>query len=269
MVSDGGFKIYRCFVTALIGLILIGAGEPPKTSDGGITGKPKSEIQVGAETVSVAIREPAISPEKDRGCQDQKDKRDSDLCAQWKAADAATDAAQYALWTLLMSAVGTALLVWTLWETREASRRELRAYVKFSVPDQAMDLAVGKPVVIKLQILNYGHTPACNASFQHACGISEPDWMWSTDHSAKRNKGVAITLHRDAPVIGEIQSQFSLTKEAIESVQNGKATIFARGTYFYDDVFGRPHVSQVSLEIRGIEMGNNRVRLAPTGNFST
>jgi hypothetical protein len=269
MVSNRSNGIYRSVITAIAGLILIGSSQPPKSSNQGSNTDTAAKINDAANSISSAIIQAGKSGEKDGGCQDRKDKRNSDLCAQWKAADAARDSADFAFWTLLISTFGTGLLIWTLWETRETSRRELRAYVKFSIPDQGLDLVAGKPIKIKLEIVNYGHTPAVKASFQHACGIGEPEWKWSADQTAIRNNDVSITLHRDSPVICEIQSHFMLSSEALQSISAGKSTIFARGTYFYDDVFGRKHITQVSLEIRDIEIRTNRVRMSPTGNIST
>ena len=50
-----------------------------------------------------------VSPPPDRGCEYGKDDRKSDLCAQWKAADAAYDAALWAWWQLILGGAGLAL----------------------------------------------------------------------------------------------------------------------------------------------------------------
>ena len=45
----------------------------------------------------------------DRGCQPGQDDRYSDLCAQWKAADAATESASWTFWTFIASLVGLSI----------------------------------------------------------------------------------------------------------------------------------------------------------------
>lgn len=269
MVSDRRYGRYWNLILALGWLILVGASEPPKSNNEGITAQAGQQIQQAANSISTAITNAAKSAEKDWGCQDRSDKRDSDLCAQWKAADASQSAADYSFWALLVSSIGTGLLVWTLWETREASRKELRAYIKIIAPDQAVSLVVGEPIKILMHAVNYGHTPALNASFKHSCGIAGTDWQWGDEHESTRNKEVAVTLHRDAPLTCEIFSQFDLSRDHLEAIKSGRETIYARGIYFYDDVFGKPHITQVSLEIRDIEIATNRVKVAPTGNIST
>jgi hypothetical protein len=262
-------SVYRGIVLAIAGLILIGASEPPKTGKQSQDVQTAAKIEKAGNSIASAIIQAGKPIEKDGGCEDRNDNRNSDLCAQWKAADAASDAAQYSLLALLISTVGTGLLVWTLWETRQTSRRELRAYVKLVVHDQSIDLTAGKPIKINLTVLNYGHTPALNASFQNACGVAEQTWKWEGDQTATRNKDIAITLHRDAPAICIIQSAFDLTSEMIDDIKNGGCNIFARGTYFYDDVFGSSHFTQISLEVRDIDINAKRIRIAPNGNIST
>lgn len=267
MVSDRSNGINWSVIAALAGLILIGAGEPPEPGERAQNSQTAAKIQKASKPITSPIVQLAKPTEKDGGCQEGKDKRDSDLCAQWKAADAASDAAQYAFWTLLMSGLGTALLVWTLWETRQTSRRELRAYVKLEVNGSSLDLTEGRKIQIPLSVVNYGHTPARNASFQQTCGIEKANWKW--DRAAKKNKNIAITLHRDAPVTCYIESDFCLSEAHIENVKSGVSSIFARGTYFYDDVFGRSHITQISLEVGKPEIEVGRVRIAPTGNLAT
>lgn len=77
-------------------------------------------MQQAASTIAAAIRETIYPVGKDEGCEKAEDRRNSDLCAQWKAADAARDAADYSLWSLLVGIFGTAAVVATLHYTRKA-----------------------------------------------------------------------------------------------------------------------------------------------------
>lgn len=57
---------------------------------------------------------------KQQPCRNQQSREASDLCAQWRAADAAQRAAQWAWWQLILSAFGVVGLGVTLWFNLEA-----------------------------------------------------------------------------------------------------------------------------------------------------
>lgn len=93
---------YRSIILAF-GLILIGAGEPPKNA----TQSKKDQAQTDQKqsAPSVVIGNPS-SPPQDRGCKRGEDSRESDLCAQWKAADAAADAAYWSWLQMIAGFMG-------------------------------------------------------------------------------------------------------------------------------------------------------------------
>lgn len=53
-------------------------------------------------------------------CEEPKGKDESDLCAQWRAAEAAEDSALWAKWGFWISTLGSGLLLWQIILTREA-----------------------------------------------------------------------------------------------------------------------------------------------------
>lgn len=146
-------RSYRSLILAIAGLALA-AGSPPKQAEQSKQGKSASKAEQ-----SLPPADPHKPVEKDRGCEKGADQRDSDLCAQWKAADAAKDAADYAWWTVLLSAASAMLLIWTLWETRRTSRRELRAYLHVTQYTVDVTTRPHHPWV-KIKIENCGQTPA-------------------------------------------------------------------------------------------------------------
>ena len=121
MVSNSGNGIYRSVIVAIAGLVLIGAGEPPKKagySDQTDAAKPE---QHSAPTVPLNASEtiPKVKSEKQQEpCGNSRYDSNDDLCAQWKAADAASDAAQWARWQLWLSGFGIVGLLISLWFTR-------------------------------------------------------------------------------------------------------------------------------------------------------
>lgn len=115
---------------------------------------------------------PTVKPEDNslnRPCQPGADERTSDLCAQWKAADAAYDAAWWAKFSgwfgglglvLTLGAVGVALHSNAI--AQDTARRQLRAYIGV---DAASILSMkagedGANRAIRVSIKNFGQTPA-------------------------------------------------------------------------------------------------------------
>ncbi len=94
---------------ATLGLAICGAGPLPD-------GKAQNR-QANSENSATEQRAPAApplvehggAPRPDQGCDRGQDKRDSDLCAQWKAADAAHDAARAAETQTLIGWLGLVL----------------------------------------------------------------------------------------------------------------------------------------------------------------
>jgi hypothetical protein len=260
---------YRCIIIAAFGWLSLAAGPAPKQSAQPDNAASQSEVSAAAKTVASAISNAAKSSKEDGGCQQGQDERSSDLCAQWKAADAARDAADYALIGLIVTAIGTGLLVWTLWETRVSTRREARAYIKVSPIEGSGQIEAEKPICIVLNVINYGMTPAIDCEFQHAVGLNTNDWKWSSDLTVTRRGHTSITVARDSPLQVEILSAGVITAAQFASVARGELTIYARGTFFYRDIFKRQRVTQISMEIRALELSKLRVRIAATGNIAT
>lgn len=71
--------------------------------------KPDQEPNAQLERIASAIEKQPIAAAPDSGCQPGQDNRQSDLCAQWKAADAATESANWTLWTLIATGFGLAI----------------------------------------------------------------------------------------------------------------------------------------------------------------
>lgn len=93
--------------------------------------QPDARLEPAASVPKVL---PAL-PSPDGGCKRGVDDRQSDLCAQWKAADAATDAARWTFWTWVASLVGlligggTLFAAWRAahWAKQAASHTEAGA----------------------------------------------------------------------------------------------------------------------------------------------
>jgi hypothetical protein len=271
MVSDRSNGVYRGIILAIAGLILIGSSQPPKSSNQGGDTDTAANISDAANSISTALIQAGKSGEKDGGCQDRKDKRDSDLCAQWKAADAADNAANYAFWTLVISTFGTGLLVWTLWETRDTSHRELRAYLRIEPVGEGV-VQPDKKISWPFQIINYGATPATHCVIESSVVVRPPDWDWQKQTSLPHDTIVRpeITIHPDSPSVIKLEMDNPLPREVFDAIMGGKAVVFGKGIVQYRDVFRRRRFTSFQVEFHGADAGKGgiggRIRIAARGN---
>lgn len=123
-------------------------------------GQPKIESPTKGRDVSTGYQPFCINPDT---------QGDADLCAQWAAVEQVAEAnrmsslnLRLALVSLWATVIGTALLLWTLVETRATARRELRAYVFVAQAEIAIGIKphnAGK-VVSAVAVTNSGSTPA-------------------------------------------------------------------------------------------------------------
>jgi hypothetical protein len=109
MVSDRSNGIYRGILAAVVGLALIGAGEPPKQDAGPDQSNAQAGIADSLEGIASALKSMSKPDETAQPCSPENPNRNSDLCAQWKAADAAADAADWASWQFLLGGFGIAI----------------------------------------------------------------------------------------------------------------------------------------------------------------
>ena len=190
------FRAYWGIIAAIAGLVLLGAAEVPRLpakAEQQQTTIVQSEAALSAVPVVTEATKIIEAPQKKEPCVSGRYSSSDDLCAQWKAADAARDAANWTWWQLWLSALGVLGLGATLWfnfralrlaegasrETKDAlaiaernadaatshvrvaedtAKRQLRAYlnikrVKISDFDNF-------PLRVDVQIVNHGQTPA-------------------------------------------------------------------------------------------------------------
>lgn len=162
---------YRLYIVAL-GLILACTNYAYAKS-----GNEQADAQqsVAASLDRIASRyddaaERAQRADQEEGpCGEGKYGSNSDLCAQWKAADAASDSAWWAWAAAISSIVGTAGVVAALgigWHSnyiaRDTAKRQLRAYIGFT--NWSVKTVKGK-TIYTTGIQNFGQTPAYRLTF--------------------------------------------------------------------------------------------------------
>lgn len=253
-------KSYRSILCAIAGLVLAGATNVPQPSE---QPKQAAPTEIGAS----AKRETIIPRNEDRACEERQDRRQSDLCAQWKAADAARDAANYAVFGIVLSFLGTILLFVTFLETRRISRREQRAYVCLSVPIAPFvdTLHDGQ---FRIRAKNYGATPALKGKSEGGVFMATIPLTEETLPDIWQFCGEGVVLHPDEPSDFGVSVYLSRAEIDQAAIKSSPKQLYVVARYSYIDVFGAPHVEQVC---RAVRYGDTDVRIetTPFGNRST
>ncbi len=116
---------YRSVILAIAGLILIGsskAPQPPAKAEQQQTEATESQPPSPVAPVAAEAAKAVEPPEYYQPCGDKGSNSNSDLCAQWSAAKAASEAARWAWWQLWLSLAGVIGLGLTLWFNFRALR---------------------------------------------------------------------------------------------------------------------------------------------------
>lgn len=205
--------------------------------------------------ISEAINSKA-RPAADNGCADGLEVRSSDLCAQWKAADAAADAARYALLGLLATTVATILLVLTLIQSGKTSQRELRAYLSINTDKMYSRLHPdgSRRFEIITKMLNGGATPAYNVVLRGGIGVISPDRAEMVVQKAtKIRRGLPhpVTIHHGGESKSSIVSNPLVSERQIADVKSGRRNIYYYGSAEYTDAFNFKRQTHFCLYLDG------------------
>ena len=81
---------YRCIIFAIVGWLVLAAAEaPPKVKGEQQRSTSKEKIQPALDSIAASLKDAQKPGKLDQPCAPGSEDRNSDLCAQWKAADAA------------------------------------------------------------------------------------------------------------------------------------------------------------------------------------
>jgi hypothetical protein len=140
MVFDRRNGIYRSIVIAAFGWLSLAASPPEQSAQ---RNKPASESasQSDLSRVASAIEKLPQAQAPDTGCKPGQDNRDSDLCAQWKAADGAYASAIWTERTFWLGVVGVAIGGLTLFFASSAAHWAKEAATETKRSADAADAA--------------------------------------------------------------------------------------------------------------------------------
>lgn len=252
---------YRRIIIAIVGglvLFAIGAGaERAAIWTDSPHGYPKyretaQEAQQRFPTLS--YQDALKAAKEQQPCSNPQGHDASDLCAQWRAADANERASRWGWWQLILSAIGIAGLIATIMQGRTAlekareannlarvsSERQLRAYVGI-LTFQVHSIRPGHWPYFGAQYKNAGQTPAkdlicrCYLKFTTEAP-NKVRFKKMTPPTASK-----LVLNPGVDGWGELKLKDPLSTNEYLALRSGQATFVFAGYIVYRDVFGARH----------------------------
>jgi len=232
----------------------------------------------------------------DDACYKAKDHNAADLCAQWRAAVAAEEAAKAAkravTWTIVgtfLSGLALGALLWTLHQTEKALdqarlgnsitesglHRQLRPYVyltnvHMTFPHPIMDGASPSddaPVVLYFK--NFGQTPAKHVTLRAKAIIGG---IWNEPFDVNFDDCALVHLGDMPPDFPKDRDGYTVlgTREAYPNILFGVASVFVCGVIEYDDGIPgkKPYRSEFRLVSSADDFKNEKFSPTPRGNES-
>jgi hypothetical protein len=240
---------YRCIIIAAVGWLILAAAPAPQHGAQGEQAQPPANVERSLDTIAGAqnkLAEATDTGEYQKPCAETEANNQSDLCAQWYAAHAARDAADWAKWSLLIAVIGAGGIIAALLLTidsnriaRDSAKRQLRAYLNPTTIGLKADPSDSR-LRATVQYENSGEIPAQKVSnvasihvfegdarFAALPGLTEKEPMWY----ALLGKGEKRVL---------VQGSQELPAKASEILE-GNYTVFVDGCLTYVDIFGETH----------------------------
>jgi hypothetical protein len=210
-------------------------------------------------------------------CEAGDDKRDSDLCAQWKAADAAEKAASWAAfagWFGGLSFLGVVVAIVVAfhsnWIARDTARRQLRAYMILK-DATFQNRGVGEAAVCILRIENTGSTPAYGVRTSHLYKILDASPEIPSFKPVSIVNGSVSDIGPGNNIAVTIKVDESDNIRFWSDISNGEKIIIFSCSVTYDDIYGIRHETVANLFCGG-EAGllpGHGLATTPNGSWST
>lgn len=232
-------------------------------------GQTKREVPVTSEPQLTAPSRVASKDDYEAPCRYGDENRRSDLCAQWKAADAASKAALWSFWTFLSSTVigliglcglfftvryarkawlasqqATSIANEALKVTRDTSQLELRAYLSVLVGSATyQETAKSLRFAVNPSLVNGGNTPARQVRYVANAAILPvplPDnFKFPLAGAEKKRGGIVPAGH--AFILSAVVPDFVAETEISHICQAQGRAVYTWGWVIYRDVFGKKH----------------------------
>lgn len=269
---------YRYVILAAFGWLALTGQHPNPTADPKQT-RAQESIANSLSNIAATnneLAERAKRPMERQPCGPRNYQSDDDLCAQWKAADAASDAAW---WTVFGSAISAASLLGVFIAlafarqsnaiARDTAKHQLRAYM--CVEHCSIEvLPENKGFVLQAYLQNCGQTPAKNArimaeSFSSQFPLEEEKEFLPVIQGFGSTIGPGQKLVTAKRLFGDVEN-------TLIKIQNGDFGLYIQGVCEYEDVFDRPFQTTFRFAFGGrtAELGPGLIlHTAETGNSAT
>jgi hypothetical protein len=263
-----------------MGWLSLAADTPKKAAAGEPSAASEERIAEAFNNLAAVVKGQAPSPQIETPCDPNDNIRSSDLCAQWKAADAAKSAASAAWWMGVIGALLGGATLWVavraaLWAKKAAlhteagskeaqraadaaersleiaqdtAKRELRAYVsllKATMPKFVVD---NDSIDVVMHVENSGSTPANYFFGQIAWRVTDQE-----PTAELFNQAVAeYAPEPDAQIVctigprqrRELPYPITVPDEWRTKVLSGEMQFYFMGKLRYRDVFEDHHVTE-------------------------
>jgi hypothetical protein len=233
----------RGIILAIVGWLILATSPEQNAASSDRSQSEQASAQT-LQNIATAIKVANERQQLDTGCGAGQEARDSDLCAQWKAADAAADSAWWA-WASgvvgFLSLGGVLVALGLAFHSNriasDAAQRQLRAYVTSGVKRCVI---VRGRIKIRIVLRNHGVTPAidvrtCTEYFDAPHPIGDTDFPIQDPSEENRSSSLI-------PPGGEITYEFDAGPVA--KIDRDKLNVdnhrrYVAGVATYRDVFGR------------------------------
>ncbi len=255
------FGSYRGIVVA-IGIALFTHSGQAQDQANDPQGEPKAKEQSASQLpipIPVQIiKDDETASARERHEEESRQNQKADLAAQ-QGMNAATQAmneatqrmAFYALWSTGFVGVGTCLLIWTLWLTRQANKAaqsvisvtrdigeaQSRAYLAARAGKIRLDTSTGG-VNFTVEVFNFGNSPATDIKFYGLWGLGPRDLDFPRKdilRPPKKISEIPVSLFRELRgyiSVGTLEPEFS-------NIIDGNVYFFVAGVLTYRDVFNK------------------------------
>jgi hypothetical protein len=247
------FNGYRGFILAF-GLILTAASPPQGTNGQQKQRTAQANIEQSLADITTALNEANKPSDLDKPCKQGEDNRASDLCAQWKAADAAQSSTE-ATW--LFGTMGTLIGLLTLAaaagaafyakraadETKTANdlfREQARAKLvsrdtKFEM-QRAAQSETKWPATLSFEIDNVGDTAAHKIKCIATC------YLYANRMRINRMRRTVFSGTLKAGTTEQVTIHLGVAKEDFDVVSKNTANrVLVHMVRTFEDIFGNQH----------------------------
>jgi hypothetical protein len=248
---------YRGIVAAL-GLVL--AAHHPQAAAQSKQSNPQERSARALEDLAARYDEQAKRAERSREteqCKQGDDKRYSDLCAQWKAADAAADSAWWAAVAGFATAISTVLVLIALRLAfgsnsiaRDTAKRQLRAYCNICEvgPD---GFGLDNEPAFVVTVINSGQTPARSLKLDTECVIV-PNPPMDTEYRPDVTAHAEVTVGAGKFAKSRALLGHSLTQVEWDSLIKGQTVVMLRAHGEYLDIFNERQTFSAIAYVAGL-----------------